>query len=724
MRKSVYLIICCCLLCLGCQEELETTSNGSLNIFLTDEVATTRTLPDALSDELIQQFDISLLRDRKGAIITEYSGFLKDFGDNRILKVGTYRATASYGEDVILALDAPYYYGEVEDVSIKKNKATSITIACKVANSLATFEIVNPAIFEKYLKDYYVEIKVGEESVRWQAGDTTHPYFKSGSSVQLVLKGTSTTTGEECSYTLSPIDEVVAGMKYKYKLKISPSNVGLEVETEQQQEPVTINETVPVSWLPAPKVSSDNFDEEHILRYTETADAAQAVITFSAFRPVQEVEFTLNFVDEHLKHLNKTYVLSELSVEDRQMLEAAGIVLPDLSTGITIGNLDFTGVTSGLLTHNGGQDVDNTIAIKVKANDRLSEETVYTIRTVKPEFIVEVRKGNVWTKEFSIEEASIIGNANRETILNNIKYQYSEDGGVNWIDFPERIKMFNSYPLNREYKVRGVYKDISSEIVDVVLEIPEQLPNSEMEEWNYESLIKDKSMMYFPYIGENSFWNTNNSFTTRYRNNTLGKPYNCFPAVSYTKDAHKGEKAAELRNTAAGRGNTSFIGHTELSMNKVPGELFIGDISVTTGGNDASPSGDHYTIVKGKEFSSRPTALYFWYKYIPYNSDAWEASIALYDDDRNLIIENTITYSDIQNAFAPCKISLNYQKGVYYEACKYIYVSFKSTITSGDSLPYEKKNVSLWVDDEEKTYKDTYVGSTLIIDDISLIYDR
>lgn len=48
-------------------------------------------------------------------------------------------------------------------------------------------------------------------------------------------------------------------------------------------------------------------------------------------------------------------------------------------------------------------------------------------------------------------------------------------------------------------------------------------------------------------------------------------------------------------------------------MNKVPGELFIGDVTIETGGTDASPKGDHYTIIKGKEFSSRPTAFSFWY---------------------------------------------------------------------------------------------------------------
>ena len=42
-------------------------------------------------------------------------------------------------------------------------------------------------------------------------------------------------------------------------------------------------------------------------------------------------------------------------------------------------------------------------------------------------------------------------------------------------------------------------------------------------------------------------------------------------------------KAAELRNTAAGRGNTKLSGHTELDINKVAGELFVGDIDIVQG---------------------------------------------------------------------------------------------------------------------------------------------
>lgn len=59
-------------------------------------------------------------------------------------------------------------------------------------------------------------------------------------------------------------------------------------------------------------------DENNLLTYTETEEAKTAVISYAAVRPVQDVEITLNFADPNLSALNKTYLLSTITEEDRQ----------------------------------------------------------------------------------------------------------------------------------------------------------------------------------------------------------------------------------------------------------------------------------------------------------------------------------------------------------------------------------------------------------------------
>lgn len=56
---------------------------------------------------------------------------------------------------------------------------------------------MNREAFDKRLKDYYVKVTVGSESVTWKPGDVTHPYFKAGGRVTMALIGTSVETGQE-----------------------------------------------------------------------------------------------------------------------------------------------------------------------------------------------------------------------------------------------------------------------------------------------------------------------------------------------------------------------------------------------------------------------------------------------------------------------------------------------------------------------------------------------
>lgn len=44
-------------------------------------------------------------------------------------------------------------------------------------------------------------------------------------------------------------------------------------------------------------------------------------------------------------------------------------------------------------------------------------------------------------------------------------------------------------------------------------------------------------------------------------------------------------------------------------------------------------------IIQGHEFNSRPTSLSFWYKYKPYNSDAFKVVVSLKTEIRKLQLE-------------------------------------------------------------------------------------
>lgn len=716
----------------ACQEENITTTGGQFNITLQDAPADTykRSLPTELSDELKRQFVINI-EDESGK--SNFKGTLEAYNaGSPALKPATYYLQATYGENKELAIDEPYYTSEKQPGTISANKTTDVNLLCSVGNALASFAFADAEKASELLPTYSFVTKVGETTVSCTADDGHNPYFREGVTVDFYLQGT-TTDNKQVDYKFASISSAKRQMNYKYTLTIGEATEGnalLGITVNTSVESITITETLPQEWLPKAKLTADGFDGSNTLNYRETTDAPDTKINYQAVKPVEEIEFTFNLEDQNLQSLNKTYLLSELTEEERQELAAAGVTLPELNS--TAGSIGLTGMTNKLLCANDGSTAVNRIDVRIKANNRWSDTGTYTINTLRPEFNIAVNENDFWSKEFAIRDFTVTeGNADK--VKAQTVYQYSTDGGGSWTTFSEGMKQkFSTHPEIKNYTVRALYRNaLASNIADVTLETPIQLPNSDMEEWYYNNVARSINT-YYPWAQNNvSFWNTNNSYTTRYVQtinifSSGSNPYNCFPAVSYINGGHSGNKAAEIRSTASGRGNT--LPSNVLNLNKVAGELFTGEISVSQGGTSAVPSGDHYTIdTNGREFTVRPTSIHFWYKYAPLDNDSWKAKIVLMDSNHQTIIENDITSSLNQSEWSEAEIKLDYNSDADYAKCKYIYIVFSSTINAGENMPYkEYSSYTLWEDNNQVSKNDTksFLGSILTIDDISLIYDK
>ena len=750
MKYVNYLCVWCLAMVLfACQEEsLEQSGKTGFLVSLTEgtEVAVSRATPGELKESLpieAKDFDLTITGSSTGE--TAYSGKVSE--GLIPVKAGVYNLTATYGENPVLALDAPYFKGEVEKAIVKGGETTSVEIPCKVANSLLSVTFDNSKeSFEDIYSDYSVEVKVGEESVTLTKDGKESAYFRADSGIEVIFHGTLKEDEgvKTVSLDLSGIKELPLQAGDHLKLTLMPEldkyDIPLSVEAAEVVT-VTLEETIPVSWLPKPKVSAEGFDENNTLTFVETEEKT-ARLNLGLSSALQDMKLKFNFEDEQFSSLqkDKEYLLSD--AEDKAAVEAAlGITLPEI--GATEAGIDLSGVVSRMQT-DAGATVNNTIEVDVKANDRWSSEDenanrVYKLVCNKPEFSVNVKPENCWSREFTVDEVQITGNADVEKIKADLVYQYFD--GTNWVNCTTRDNVIGRTQqfveaakdiVTKTYKVRALYRGaIASEEVEAVLETPEQLPNSGMEEWYYDMAARNIPI-YYPWKNNGtSFWNTNNTYTTRYHAtinifNSGSNPYNCFPAVSYIVGGHSGDKAVELRNTASGRGNT--LPSNVLDLNKVAGELFTGDVTVVTGGTAAIPDGDHYTIdTNGRSFSSRPTSMEFWYKYVPTNSDTWQAKIVLMDSEHNVIVEQNLQKSGIQNTWDKATVKLQYVNGQEYAKCQYIYVVFSSTIITGKEMQWESHNsYILWEDQLQVTFDDTkcWVGSVFTIDDISLVYDK
>lgn len=687
----------------------------------------TKSIPEELGEPTTDKFDLKIQKEGSSEYL--YNG--KYTSQTIAASAGTYTISASYGTNPVLALDDPYYFGEEADVVINDGEKKSVTLKCKVANALASVLYDDESQFSEMFSEYGVEIKVESNSVLLKNGTKESAYYRANSKPIFTFKGTIKDNGKKVESVLeneelSKAEYFSAAQHCKLTLSLKPATSGLiPTISKVEATTVTINETIPMEWLPAPKVSSTGFDENKVLMYYETAKISNASIDFDLASALQDLEFSLNFQDENLAKLNKNYKLSEITVEEQTAIRNIGINLPAI--GGSSPQIEFTSDFYALLRADNEEVVENSISINsVTANNRTNKDEnpiVYTIKTCKPEFSVSVLPGNIWTKEFTAEEITVSeGKGDLETLKDGgIKYQYSSDGGTLWKDFNDSSRQyFESCPSNKSYMIRAIYRDaIVSEPVNIDLETPVQLPNSGMEEWSIETKQKEsvtgwlKPKTYYtfhPYAEgtENeSWWDTNN-------NKAQGGTYamgiwyeGCFAScVSYTEDVHGGSKAALIYLSGCGDGYAN-TGVTYVGGAMV-GSLFIGSYN----------SG----IVQGHEFASRPTSLSFWYKYKPYNSDAFKVIVSLKNEETEIATGTyePTAYSVEDNDYIQATVDFNYMDLTKKPTtiCVQFLASNKTELSQDDfaigtTITYPV--VGNWT---------VHMGSILKIDDISLNYSK
>ncbi|CDA76154.1 uncharacterized protein BN697_02411 [Bacteroides sp. CAG:530] len=716
-------ILCVCSVFVGCSKDDEQTERSGFVISLdeaTVDVAS-RATPKELGKPLDVNFSIKVVNTATGSSV--YDGaFTKLIPVN----AGSYELTASYGEDVELEFDTPYYIGKVT-AEHQKNVNTPVSIPCRVGNALLSVVFENASAFNQLYKKYGLRVDVGESS-KTIGGDETAKslYFKAGSDVKIYFDATKK---DNSPYSVDLTAGLASVLPFKAAdhavVKLTTSAFGLKIE-KIEVEKVTVSETIPVEWLPKPKVSG--FED---ITYVETDDAPQnAVIDYTASLPIQDMELTLNMQDEQYSVYNKTYTLSTLTSNDRANLGKLGIELPEVGVAKT-GTINLQNLI-GTMQTNAGATVDNTFSLRVKANNRWSDETAaaktYKVEVVKPEFSVKVDERNCWSREFTVDEVSITS-GNAERLKENLVYQYYN--GSEWVDCADRnntkgrLQQFASRAEDistKQYKVRALYRGaISSNEVTATLETPAQLPNSDMEEWQSvklgrTSIFGGRADFYdfLPYkSGESDiWWATKNERSRDYSVSRI--KITSAPCVSYTDDpsiVHGGNKSAFIYTSGHGGTYASTI-DIIYPEGAFAGSLFIGKYKWSDNTEQLNP---------GHAFSKRPTSLVFWYKYIPKNTDSFKVYAEL-KNGNDIIASGTYIPAAISSETEWVKIELPLVYVDTPNVATDIFVQFLSTEkTSFVASDFDKKkkvsfpNMPNW---------EVHMGSRLYIDDISLVYDK
>lgn len=717
---SSLLLLLCGMWLGGCQQEddFRSSAQTGFQITLTDEAdqAYSRKTPaELLPAGLLDGSMISKFRLRVVDVATKKVAYVGKCAESVLVKEGTYNLKATYGVNPVIALDAPYYEGTLENQQVVTGQMTSASITCSVANALLSVNY-NEESLKKAYEDYSVTVSVDNQSVEIDSTGEKSAYFQANSSVKLVFHGHLAGTGKEVSYDIvepegGKFTNIPAKTHVKVTLRIAEevaSGVGISIE-KLEVSTVSVTETLPLEFLPKPKLESEGFVNNE-LSFAET-EKKPAVINLKLSSPLQDIKLIFNSTDTIFDGLedDKEYLLSK--AVDSAAVASLGITLPEI--GATTGSLDFTSLIPQLMT-DAGNTVASTIEVDVKANNRWASEDkaanrVYTLKCNKPIFHVSVYPGNIWTKEFTMNPliAEEVEAGNYELLSQKMTYQFSMDGETGWTNLGDDLRKADLQP-GGTYYVRGVYRGvINSEATEVKTYEALSIPNSTLDEGYSTTYPKNDNPLYT----FNGGWiGTRNSLTCH------SDGVNAFyvSKSSTLPISDNGSTVAHLMTIGWGAGNTCDFGNKFGSViNHVSaGLVCVGDYEAS---NDT---------IYAKAASIRPTSLNFTYKASPYNGDEYLVEIALVNISNGIetvIGDAKLTSGEAVSSYRTSSIEVKYHDEFKHLPITHIRVVFKSGIKEDkDHLEDKFRDASFW-----DGYTNAYlIGSQFWLDSFSLVYDK
>lgn len=707
MYKFYYCIILSLFLFAACEEEALTDQAAGFRIALREGKVSleTKSAPSELGTPATDKFNLRIVRD--GASDPLYDG---SYTDRTIpAPAGSYTIAASYGDNPILALDEPYYLGDTSSVEILKGEQKSVSLNCKLANALAS--VYFPEGEEELKKlnavfsSYWVRVKVGDLSCQLFPQSGYSAYFRAGEAVSFYFGGTKKNGQEYSEKKLEAEDlpsTLAAGDHLMLTLTLDLSDGQLDISKVKVKKE-TIASTIPLEWLPKPKIEPVGFVNNKTLYVAEGATVVrEARLNIAVAHPLQDLSFHMDMGEKN--PLNGDYKLSALEADTRDLLKSAGFVLPEIGDEKPVFNLR-TLTANRLKTDNGAERTITISNLVAKANNRESEVGEYEIAIVPLVYDLAVYPGNKWTKEFT---ATATYESGSEEAYNatTIQYEYSADGGKNWLPTTAQATVTGLTP-GTTYQLRANCLGVVKEIKEVKTYEALAIPNSSLND-GYETSYPKKDNPLYTFKG--GWIDTRNALTCH----TDGVNAFYVSKSSTLPVNENGSTVAYMMTIGWGDGNTCAFGGKGGSViyNISSGIVCVGDYDISNGS------------IKAKEAYIKPTSISFTYKASPYKDDQYLMEIQLVNitDDKETIIGTASFKSGEQvKAYQTKTMDITYDEAQKGLDISHVRILVKAgTKEDRDHLEDKFRDASIW-----DGYANAYIiGSQFWLDSFNLIYDK
>ena len=323
MNKYIIRILLLCLTfsfmaCVNEEEPIPMGEGGRLQLSLANiNTTTTRSNPQDIGAPSIADFHLQITNASGRAVYDDV------FTEEEItLPIGSYNVAVTYGSNSLMAIDEPYYIG-TDNVEIVKDQTTESSITAGVGNALVSVNFGRDAEelarFERYYSDYALYVRVGNYSMPiTKEKPSQSVYVQSGSHVTLRFWGklkmednrevSCELTSDDFPETLNAADHAVVTLS----LPDPESALGVDI-SKVEVETVTMDETIPLSWLPvAMVIPMHQFDRNGLLVGTNLIITEsypgkkwRAVITNADGAIVRAVEGTGALLSEYNADANK-----------------------------------------------------------------------------------------------------------------------------------------------------------------------------------------------------------------------------------------------------------------------------------------------------------------------------------------------------------------------------------------------------------------------------------
>lgn len=357
--------------------------------------------------------------------------------------------------------------------------------------------------------------------------------------------------------------------------------------------------------------------------------------------------------------------------------------------------------------------------LRVRAVSGSTESAILEVKRTEPPFKLACNENDVFATRALL---SVSGdNESPAELAAKAKLLLSTDGGASYSEYTSLTQDGGNLNLsglehNTVYTARIEIDGMQSRPITFTTEEKLAIPNGNLDA---PVTINGSGSHWKNVVFEG--WGTNNPMTTWFDDNPALSDfaYDKISGTKQTDDAHSG-KAAQIRTNGWGSKN-SAVGTMSGACKYIDaGLLHLGASRTSRPDGFGSISGPLSTddLDCGIEFASRPSAVSFWYKYSPKNSeDKGSAKAVVYDASGNIIAEGSLAL-DKADQYSEISIALNYSAGSA-KAAK-IYVCFMST--NNENALKKDKN---WLTPPPfggSGGNAEYYGSTLFIDEVTLNY--